>query len=60
MRREFAEPTEYVRQMMPVARDGGATSEAWSYVYNWPVTDLPRIDSGRFRENQGRPQPGGS
>src|SRR4030081_2553459 len=56
----FAEPTEYVRQMLPVARDGGATSEAWSYLYNWPVAHLPRIDSGRFMENQGRPQEGGS
>src|ERR1700716_4189970 len=44
----FAEPTEYVRQMLPVARDRGATSEAWSYLYNWPVAHLPRIDSGRF------------
>jgi gamma-glutamylcyclotransferase (GGCT)/AIG2-like uncharacterized protein YtfP len=56
----FAEPTEYVRQMLPVANDGGATSEAWSYLYNWPVAHLPRIDSGRFMENQGRPQEGGS
>jgi gamma-glutamylcyclotransferase (GGCT)/AIG2-like uncharacterized protein YtfP len=47
---DFAPPTEYVRQMLPVARDGGVTSEAWSYVYNWPVTHLPRIDSGRFME----------
>jgi gamma-glutamylcyclotransferase (GGCT)/AIG2-like uncharacterized protein YtfP len=45
---DFAEPTEYVRQMLPVAGDGNATSEAWSYVYNWPVAHLPRIDSGRF------------
>ena len=44
----FAEPTEYVRQMLPVTRDGGAISEAWTYVYNWPVTWLPRIVSGRF------------
>jgi gamma-glutamylcyclotransferase (GGCT)/AIG2-like uncharacterized protein YtfP len=44
----FAEPTEYVRQMLPVTRDGGAISEAWTYVYNWPVTCLPRIVSGRF------------
>ena len=44
----FAEPTEYVRRMLRVARDNGAASEAWTYVYNWPVTNLPRIASGRF------------
>jgi gamma-glutamylcyclotransferase (GGCT)/AIG2-like uncharacterized protein YtfP len=44
----FAEPTEYVRQMLPVTLDDGAASEAWTYVYNWPVNDLARIASGRF------------
>ena len=44
----FAEPTEYVRRMLPVTRDGGADSEAWTYLYNWPVDRLPRIASGRF------------
>ena len=24
--------------------------EAWTYVYNWPVTGLPRIASGKFLE----------
>src|ERR1700723_2067423 len=46
----FAEPTEYVRQMLSVTSDGGAVSEAWTYIYNWPVTHLPRIASGRFVE----------
>ena len=45
----FAEPTEYIRQMLPVTRDGG-TSEVWTYIYNWPVAGLPRIASGRFME----------
>jgi len=44
----FSEPTEYVRRMLPVARDDGAASEAWTYIYNWPVAGLPRIASGRF------------
>jgi gamma-glutamylcyclotransferase (GGCT)/AIG2-like uncharacterized protein YtfP len=44
----FAEPTEYVRQMLPVTLDDGAVSEAWTYVYNWPVNDLAWIASGRF------------
>ena len=45
----FAEPTEYVRRMLPVTSDDGA-AEAWTYIYNWPVTRLPRIASGRFLE----------
>jgi len=53
----FAEPTEYIRQMLAVTREGeiavpgastGASIQAWTYVYNWPVTGLPRIASGRF------------
>jgi gamma-glutamylcyclotransferase (GGCT)/AIG2-like uncharacterized protein YtfP len=50
----FEEPTEYVRRMLPVALEDGAAgeafTEAWTYVYNWPVTKLPRIASGRFLE----------
>src|ERR1700693_899469 len=46
----FAEPTEYLRQMLAVTEDDGALSEAWTYVYNWPVDGLARIASGRFWE----------
>ena len=46
----FAEPTQYVRQMLQVTLDDGTASEAWTYVYNWEVTRLPRIASGRFLE----------
>jgi len=46
----FAEPAEYVRQMRPVTSGDGAVSEAWTYIYNWPVAHLPRIASGRFVE----------
>jgi gamma-glutamylcyclotransferase (GGCT)/AIG2-like uncharacterized protein YtfP len=46
----FAEPTEYIRQMLRVARDGQTADEAWTYIYNWPVTRLPQIASGRFLE----------
>jgi gamma-glutamylcyclotransferase (GGCT)/AIG2-like uncharacterized protein YtfP len=45
----FVEPTEYVRRMLPVISGEGA-SEAWTYIYNWPVSHLPRIASGRFME----------
>jgi gamma-glutamylcyclotransferase (GGCT)/AIG2-like uncharacterized protein YtfP len=47
----FPEPTEYVRRMLEVMQGDGAASEAWTYVYNWPVTGLPRIVSGRFLED---------
>src|ERR1700694_5300063 len=43
----FAEPTEYVRRMLPVTRDAGAVSEAWTYIYTWPGTDLPGMSAGR-------------
>ena len=46
----FAEPTEYIRQMLPVTLEDGAASEAWTYIYNWPLAHLPRIASGRFLE----------
>ena len=44
----FPPPTEYVRLMLKVTLNDGSASEAWSYIYNWPVTRLPRIASGRF------------
>lgn len=44
----FEAPTEYIRQMLPVTRDDGSAREAWTYIYNWPVTELPLIASGRF------------
>ena len=48
----FAEPTEYIRRLLPVTLADGEspTSEAWTYIYNWPVAHLPRIASGRFME----------
>jgi gamma-glutamylcyclotransferase (GGCT)/AIG2-like uncharacterized protein YtfP len=44
----FPEPTQYVRRMLPVTLVGGSVSEAWTYLYNWPVAQLARIESGRF------------
>src|SRR3974377_2383178 len=37
----FAEPTEYVRRMLSVALTDGGASEGWTYISNWPVSDLP-------------------
>jgi gamma-glutamylcyclotransferase (GGCT)/AIG2-like uncharacterized protein YtfP len=47
----FAPPTEYVREMLEVTLADGSASEAWTYLYNWPVTKLPRIASGRFLDS---------
>ncbi len=44
----FPPPTEYLRQMFSVTLADGSAHEAWTYIYNWPVTDLPRIASGKF------------
>ena len=41
---------QYIRQLLPVTRDDGTVSEAWTYVYNRPVAQLKRIASGRFLE----------
>lgn len=46
----FPQPTEYIRQMLPLTLADGSATEAWTYIYNWPVTKLPRIESGRFME----------
>jgi gamma-glutamylcyclotransferase (GGCT)/AIG2-like uncharacterized protein YtfP len=51
----FAEPTEYLRRLLPITLVGDTASEppisqAWTYLYNWPVAHLPRIASGRFLE----------
>ena len=44
----FAEPTQYVRQMLPVTLADGTSREAWTNIYNWPVAELAWIESGRF------------
>jgi gamma-glutamylcyclotransferase (GGCT)/AIG2-like uncharacterized protein YtfP len=47
----FAQPTEYIRQMLAVTLADGTAEPAWTYIYNWPVAHLPRIASGRFLES---------
>ena len=44
----FAEPTQYLRRMVRVTLGDGGASEAWTYIYNWPLEKLTRIESGRF------------
>jgi gamma-glutamylcyclotransferase (GGCT)/AIG2-like uncharacterized protein YtfP len=45
---DFAQPTAYLRQVLPVMLADGTVSEAWTYVYNWRVMESRRIASGRF------------
>jgi len=47
----FPEPTEYVRRQLAVTLADGSMRDAWTYLYNWSVDDLPRIASGRFLEH---------
>ena len=44
----FPEPTQYLRRTLLVTLADGTESEAWTYIYNWPVEALARIESGRF------------
>src|SRR6476646_1490193 len=42
----FPEPTEYLRRIVEVTLGDGERLAAWTYLYNWPALDLPRIASG--------------
>jgi gamma-glutamylcyclotransferase (GGCT)/AIG2-like uncharacterized protein YtfP len=44
----FPEPTQYVRQMLPVTLAEGTARDAWTYIYNWPLSGLTWIETGRF------------
>jgi hypothetical protein len=41
-------PTQYVRVVRDVIRADRSNVAAWVYLYNYPVTELRRIVSGRF------------
>lgn len=49
------QPNEFVRERVRVtldqARGGEEAIEAWTYLFNRPVTNLPRILSGRFLDH---------
>lgn len=44
----FPEPWEY-RRIIAVAQREGGEYEAWTYVYNWPVTGLHPLPGGDWR-----------
>jgi gamma-glutamylcyclotransferase (GGCT)/AIG2-like uncharacterized protein YtfP len=39
---------EYMRRLVPVRLDSGATCEAWMYLYRRPVEGLVLVPSGRW------------
>ena len=49
------QPNEFVRERVRVtlddARGADEAIEAWTYLYNRPVMNLPQIMSGRFLEH---------
>ena len=54
----FPEPTQYLRQMLPVTLADGSAREAWTYIYNWPVEKLaPHRVGAVFAEVSVRPLP---
>jgi gamma-glutamylcyclotransferase (GGCT)/AIG2-like uncharacterized protein YtfP len=48
------QPTEFVRRMEFVYLTRGTKTEAWIYLFNLSVTDLPRIVSGCFTDQEQR------
>ncbi|MBP7949651.1 MAG: gamma-glutamylcyclotransferase [Verrucomicrobiales bacterium] len=46
---EFGEPQAYVRQIIPVRREeDGSEVPCWCYLWNLPVSGLPKIPGGDF------------
>ncbi len=47
-RPEDPPPTEYVRRRVAAEFQNGARVEAWTYVYNWPLTHARLIPGGDY------------
>lgn len=47
------EGSEYRRERVTVALDGGEEAEAWIYLWNGTLQDGPRIVSGSWRVHRG-------
>lgn len=45
------QPNEFVRELCRVTLDDAHTVDAWTYLYNLPVANFPRITSGRFLDH---------
>lgn len=46
------QPTEFVRQLQTIHLEDGTRVQAWIYLFNQTVADLPRIISGRYSDEQ--------
>lgn len=51
------QPHEYLRARITVELSDGRAVETWTYLYNHPITHLPRIASGRFLDHVNSPSP---
>lgn len=47
-RAEDPQPTEYVRRRVPAEFQSGARVQAWTYIYNWPLTHARLIAGGDY------------
>ncbi len=46
------QPPEFVRRLETIHLEDGTRAQAWIYLFNRPVVDLPRIMSGRYSNQQ--------
>lgn len=44
----FPEPHEFVRQLLPINSMQHCMVKAWTYLYNYDISNLERISSGRW------------
>ncbi len=44
----FPEPREYLRRLLPINVGQSITVMAWTYLYNYDISNLERIASGRW------------
>jgi gamma-glutamylcyclotransferase (GGCT)/AIG2-like uncharacterized protein YtfP len=47
---EQDQPNLYIRTVAAIETDNDCIREAWIYLYNLPVNDLPQIASGNYTE----------
>ncbi len=47
---DFAEPYEYVREIVQIYAYSSESVNCWVYLYNWPVDDLQFISSGNYED----------
>lgn len=48
---DYPQPNEFVRERVTVKLEEGRIFDAWTYLYNHPIENRPRIVSGRFLDH---------